>query len=250
MTRPADHFSRDARSYAEFRPRYSAPLFSWIAGLPAGRRVVWDVATGSGQAATMLTPHFDRVIASDMSIAQLRARLREPRVHYLAALGEASGLRGGRVDLVTVAQAYHWFDPTRFHREVSRVIAPRGALAVWCYGVMHISPDIDAALTRFYDGTVGPYWPAERRHVETGYRHFKIPIDEVAAPPMRIEADLTLPQLLGYLRTWSAVGGYIKARGSDPVAAFGRELGAKWGNPASARQVTWPISVRAGRWVG
>jgi SAM-dependent methyltransferase len=212
--------------------------------------VVWDVATGSGQAATMLAPRFERVIASDLSKAQLKARLREPKVHYLASLAEASGLKGGRVDLVTVAQAYHWFDHTRFHQEVGRVIAPGGALAVWCYGVLHATPDIEGALARFYDGTVGPYWPAERQHVERGYRHFTIPIEEVEAPPMSITSDLSLPRLLGYVRTWSAVGRYIKANGSDPVEEFGRELAGVWGDPASTRRIEWPISVRAGRWIG
>jgi SAM-dependent methyltransferase len=250
VSRPADHFSRDSRSYAEFRPRYPASLFSWVAALPAARRLAWDAATGSGQAATMLVPHFERVVATDLSREQLQARLEAPGAYYAASLAEASGLRGARVDLVTVAQAYHWFDHSRFHREVSRVIVPGGALAVWCYGVMRAPPDLDAAVTRFYYETVGSYWPAERGHVEKGYRHFEIPIAEVESPPLAIEAELTLPQFLGYVRTWSAVGRFMQAMGYDPVQALGRELGAIWMDPASTRRITWPISVRAGRWIG
>jgi SAM-dependent methyltransferase len=246
----ADHFSRDPASYAEFRPRYPASLFEWLAQLPAARRLVWDVATGSGQAATMLARHFERVVASDASVAQLRARSRASRVHYLAEQGETSAVRGGRADLVTVAQAYHWLDHPRFHAEVDRVLIPGGAFAVWCYGVLSAGPEIDEALARFYDGTVGAYWPKERVHVERGYRHFRIPIAEVAAPPMSIETAFTLPQLLGYVRTWSAVGRYLEANGHDPVPAFGESLTALWGDPARARRVVWPISLRAGRWLG
>ncbi len=246
----ADYFSRDSAAYAAFRPRYPAALFEWLARLSSARRLAWDVATGSGQAATMLAPHFARVIASDASIMQLRARTRAPGVHYLAEHCELSALAGRSADLVTVAQAYHWFDHPRFHAEVDRILVPGGAFAAWCYGAPSAEPGIDEALARFYDGTVGAYWPKERVHVERGYRHFEIPIAEVAAPPLQIEADFTLAQLLGYVRTWSAVGRYMKANGHDPVPAFGEELAALWGTPARARRIVWPVSVRAGRWLG
>jgi SAM-dependent methyltransferase len=246
----ADHFSRDSASYAAFRPRYPAALFEWLATLPATRRIVWDVATGSGQAATMLVPHFERVLASDASPAQLRARSPVPGVHYFADRSEAGAVATGRVDLVTVAQAYHWFDHPRFHAEVDRVLVPGGAFAAWCYGSLVVGPDIEEAFARFYDGTVGAYWPPERIHVERGYRHFPIPIAEVAAPPMRIVTALSLAQLLGYVRTWSAVGRYMKANGHDPVPTFGEELRALWGDPARPKEMFWPISVRAGRWLG
>jgi SAM-dependent methyltransferase len=246
----ADHFSRDSASYAAFRPRYPAPLFEWLARLPRERRVVWDVATGSGQAATMLASHFEKVIASDGSMAQLRARSRAPRVHYMAEQAEISAVAGGCADLVTVAQAYHWLDHPRFHAEVDRILVPGGAFAVWCYGSLVVGSEIEEAFERFYNGTVGAYWPKERVHVERGYRHFVIPIDEVKAPPMRIETELTLAQLLGYVRTWSAVGRYIKANGHDPVPTFEEELTALWGDPSRPRKVSWPMSVRAGRWLG
>ena len=246
----ADHFSRDSASYAAFRPRYPAELFTFIAGLPSSRRLAWDVGTGSGQAASMLAGHFDRVAASDASVAQLRVRTLVPGVHYLAERGEASAIAGGRVDLVTVAQAYHWLDHQAFHAEVDRVLAPGGALAVWCYGKLDATPDIEGALAEFYDGTVGPYWPAERVHVERAYRHFEIPIDEVPAPTISIDAELTLAQLLGYVSSWSAVGRFIKANGYDPVPELGRVLGSVWGNPDTPKRMVWPVSVRAGRWLG
>ncbi len=246
----ADHFSRDSASYAEFRPRYPAALFDWLARLPSGRRLVWDVATGSGQAASMLAPHFDRVIASDVSIAQLRSRSRATGVHYLAEQGEISALMDQCADLVTVAQAYHWLDHPRFHVEVDRVLVPGGAFAVWCYGLLRVDPALDTAMAHFYEGTMGPYWPKQRIHVEQGYRHLEIPIAEVAAPPLSIEAEFTLPRLLGYVSTWSAVGRYIKVNGHDPLPAFGEQLASLWGDPSRSRKISWPISIRAGRWLG
>ena len=245
-----DHFSRDSSSYARFRPRYPAALFGWLAAHAPARRTAWDCATGNGQAATMLAAHFARVIATDASRLQLRAADSAPRVHYAAAVGEASPLAAGRVDLVTVAQALHWLDRPRFYREVSRVIVPGGVFAVWSYGLLRSAPAIDAAIFRLYRDVLGGYWPPERSEVETGYRNIEIPIEEAPAPPFAIEAALTFPELVGYIGTWSAVGRYVAARGEDPMVPFAAELASLWGDPAASRPVVWPLSVRAGLWIG
>ena len=245
-----DLFSRDAKAYAQFRPRYPAALFAWIAGLPAQHRVALDCATGNGQAATMLAPHFTRVLGCDASLPQLRSATRVPGVAYLAALAEASPLRTRSVDLISVAQAFHWLDQPRFFAEVERVAAPGAVLAIWGYGRLQAAPAISALINRFHDDTVGPYWSKQRRLVEEGYRGFALPIDEVTAPPLAIESSLTLDELLGYLRTWSAVGKYLGVHGQDPVAQFAPELAAAWGDPALQHPITWPLFVRAGRWRG
>lgn len=243
----SDLFSRDSSAYARFRPRYPAVLFEWLATLPAQRRLAWDCATGNGQAATQLVRRFRQVVGSDASFRQLREAERVAGVGYVAALAASSGLAPGRVDLVTVAQAFHWLDRASFFAEVDRVAAPGAALAIWGYGRLRTSPALDAVLDRFHDVTVGPYWPPARRLVEEGYRGFEIPIVEVPAPPFAIEARLELPDLLGYLRTWSAVGKFIAVQGGDPVAELAPELEALWGE-APGRPVVWPLFVRAGRW--
>ena len=250
MTRFADHFSRDSVAYARFRPRYPPELFAWLATLPAGRSIAWDCGTGTGQAAALLTPHFDLVVASDPSRAQLAAADRTSGVRYVAGSSEWSALGAHRVDLVTAAQALHWFDRDRFYAEVSRVLAPGGAFAAWSYGVLRSTPAVDRVIGRFYGETVGPWWPPERALVEGGYRDIAIPIAEVAAPPFAIEARLTLDELLGYIRTWSAVGRFIAARGHDPIPELGERLRPVWGEPSAARNITWPLTVRAGRWLG
>lgn len=242
-----DLFSRDSSSYAKFRPSYPRELIAWVAGLPEGRRLAWDCATGNGQAAALLAGYFERVVATDASRAQLHAASRTPRVAYAAALAERVPFAAGRIDLITVAQALHWFDLPRFLAEADRVAAPGAALAIWGYARLRASPALDAAIDRFHDETVGPYWPSERKLVDEGYKSFALPIVEVPAPALAIEATLTLPELLGYLRTWSAVGKYQSVHGSDPVTDLAPELAACWGDIA-ARRVAWPLFIRAGRW--
>lgn len=244
-----DHFSRDSANYARFRPHYPARLFGWLAELAFARRLAWDCATGNGQAALGLASHFRYVIGSDGSRTQLAAASRAANVGYVTALGEATALAAGRVDLIAVAQAFHWLDLPRFFAEIDRVANPRGAiLAIWGYGLLGAEPAIEALIHRFHNDTLGPYWPAARKLVEEGYRSVEIPMREVAAPDFSIEAELELPALLGYLRTWSAVGKYLEIRGADPVAALESELRASWGDPRAARRIRWPLFVRAGKW--
>jgi SAM-dependent methyltransferase len=244
----ADHFSRVATDYATYRPRYPEPLFAWLAGLPARRELAWDCGAGSGQATVGLLPHFARIVATDASAALLASAPADPRIEYRMAPAEASGLESRSADLITVAQAAHWFDLPAFYREVDRVLARGGALALWTYGVYHLEdPTLDRLLQHFYVDIVGPYWPPERRLVESGYRTIPFPFDEVTPPAFAMTTDWRLPELLGYLRTWSATTRCRQATGRDPVEALAPELEALWGPADAARRVTWPLALRVGR---
>ena len=241
-----DHFSTHAEDYARSRPTYPDELFAFVASLPAERGLAWDVGTGNGQAAVGLAAHFDRVIATDPSEEQLRSAFQHDRVEYRRATAEDSGLQAHSADAVTVAQAAHWFDLDRFYDEVRRVLKPGGAVAIWCYILTRVSPEVDTVIDRYYYETVGPYWPRERRLVDDGYASLPFPFDEVPAPEMEIRLTWTLDDMLAYLRTWSPTRLYVKANGVDPVSLVEPELAAVWGEHDAQRTVTWPIKMRAG----
>lgn len=242
----ADHFSGVAADYARSRPRYNDDLFAWLATLPARRERAWDVGTGSGQAALGLARHFTAVVASDASAAQLAAATDHPRIAYRVAMAQVSGEPPASVDLVTVAQALHWFDTAAFYAEVRRVLRPDGAIAVWTYALPALDDSrLDHALSRLSDA-VDPWWPPERRHVDAGYRTLPFPFDEIVAPAFHLEASWSLATFLAYLRTWSSVTRCRDATGEDPVAAHEPALEAAWGS-VPLRHIRWPISLRAGR---
>jgi len=244
-----DHFAPVAPSYAVFRPSYPHALFEWLASLVSRHELAWDCAAGSGQASVDLAAHFECVVATDASPSQIDAASPHPRIKYRVATAESSGLLSESVDLITVAQALHWFDLPGFYAEVRRVLRPNGVLAVWTYGVLTVEGDgVDAIVVNFYHNTVGPYWPFERAHVENGYRSLPFPFTEIAAPPFAMEAFWTLPQLLGYIRSWSATGRFAAEHGRDPVVALEQQLPPLWGDLQQRRQVTWPLSLRVGRW--
>jgi methylase of polypeptide subunit release factors len=78
-------FSPIAKDYARFRPRYPEALFAYLASIAPARRLAWDCATGSGQAAASLVDHFDRVIATDISEELLAEARAHERITYRKA---------------------------------------------------------------------------------------------------------------------------------------------------------------------
>jgi SAM-dependent methyltransferase len=242
-----DYFSVQADEYARRRPTYPPELFQYLASVAPAHVLAWDCGTGNGQAARGLAPYFDHVIATDASADQLRNAFPDPKVEYRHAHAEDSGLIANTVDLVTVAQALHWFDLDSFYPEVQRTLKPGGVIAVWGYGLTNVDPDIDNIIHHFYSDTVGPYWPKERTHVDVAYQSLPFPFAEFDSPPLAIHLNWDLSDMLAYLRTWSPVRRYIEAHGKDPVDLIEAALRSAWGNDTDQKPVTFPIFIRIGR---
>ena len=241
-----DHFSGHASDYSRFRPQYPPALYAWLAEIAPAQDRVWDCATGNGQAALALAEHFAEVWATDASATQIAAAPAHPSIRFRVHPAEASGLDQGAVSLVTVAQALHWFDFEPFFAEAQRVLRPGGVLAAWCYELFAITPAVDAPMFALYQQILSEDWPPERRHVETGYAQVPWPWAELATPAFAMEADWTVEQTLGYLRTWSACRRYIAREGRDPVGQVEGAIREAWG-AAKTRRVRWPLRLRASR---
>ena len=243
----ADHFSRGAAAYAQFRPRYPDGLFRFLADVAPGRRLAWDCGTGSGQAAVGLASHFEQVRATDPSRGQLAHAEPHPRVTYAIGRESASGLADRTADLVTAAQAAHWFDLDAFYAEARRVLVHTGVLAVWCYGAMHVDPTLDPLLDWFYGERVGRHWPPERALVDAGFTTLPFPFDELSAPHIDMQAAMTRDELLGYVGTWSAVARARDAEHVDPMRELSVTVAEHWPDAAERRTVHWPLGIRVGR---
>lgn len=224
-----DHFSAQAGEYARFRPRYPDALFAALAALAPGQARAWDCGTGNGQAAVALAGHFETVVASDPSRGQIEHAVPHPRVIYRVAPAEQPPPEAGGADLVTAAQALHWFDFERFYPALAQVLRPGGLFAAWGYGLMQVCPAVDALVLDYYSNRVGPCWPPDRRHLESAYRSLPFPLDELALPPFVMTAEWSLEMLLGYLDTWSATRRYLAAHGEHPLLGLQPLLAAAWG---------------------
>jgi SAM-dependent methyltransferase len=242
-------FATVAREYANFRPGYPPELFAWLARACERRDAAWDCGCGSGQASLALAGHFTAVHATDISPEQIGAARPHERVSYAVAPAEASGLPAGSVDLVTVAQSLHWFDVDAFYAEARRVARPGGVIAVWTYPRPEfVDPRLDAAFLEFYSGVVGPWWPPERRHVESHYRTLAFPFEELPHPSFGLELQWVLEQVVGYVSSWSATARYRKQKGTDPVPLLREALRPLWPDDGTAA-LRMPLVLRAARLV-
>ncbi|MDX1403937.1 MAG: class I SAM-dependent methyltransferase [Woeseiaceae bacterium] len=220
---------------------YPDALFEYLASLCNSHELAWDCATGNGQAARFLAPRFDRVLATDASEKQIASAVSNPNIEFRVAVAEDSGLDSDSVDLITVAQALHWFDIERFYSEVRRVLKPGGVLAIWSYERSRITPECNAVIEKAYQETDG-YWPPERKFVENHYRDFDMPLPEIEPEPFEMQLDWTAEDMLAYMRTWSGTRYYIEAKGKDPIDLFEQELKDAWG--PQRRDVRWPLTLR------
>ncbi len=244
-----DHFSGVAALYARSRPTYPAELFTWLASTVEHRGVVWDCATGSGQAAVALAALFGRTIASDASQQQLEQAVRAPGISYLCCTAESVPLADSTLDLITVAQALHWFTRDAFYAEVRRLLRPNGVIAAWTYGKCLVvgKPAITAILDDFHDRIVWPFWPPERSHVDSGYTQIDFPFARLPVPSLEMRRTWTLDELIAYLGSWSSVSRYQAECGADPRSLIVDILRAHWGDGDTRQELVWPLGVLAGR---
>lgn len=242
-----DHFSKGSEDYAAYRPSYPLALVETLAHLCPAQNRVLDCGCGTGQLSVLLAEKFDEVIATDASAAQIAKTQKKEGVIYRTALAEQSDLANESVDLITVAQAAHWLDLDKFYKEVERIAKPNGILALITYGVLGVEGAVDDLIQQFYYQTIGPYWPAERQHVEDGYQSLPFPFTELEMPTINMQEFWNLDELIGYFNTWSAVKEAKRILGWNPVDQLRVDLLPEWGEPESNKKITWPLSIRAGK---
>lgn len=222
-------FDQGGRNYALFRPEYPPALAAQLTKLVQRRCLALDMGCGTGQLTLQLARHFTEVIGVDPSQEQLENTPPNDRVAWLCASAENIPLEDGSVDLITAAQAAHWFDRTEFYSEVRRLGAPGAILALISYGVLWLDNDVlNERFARFYHDEVGPFWPSERKLVDNGYADIDFPFEELPMPAMTIERDWKLSEFLGYISTWSAVWKLIEASGEQTLDDFAHEISALW----------------------
>ena len=246
-----DLFSKQSKKYALSRPTYPTALFEFISGLVDQKRLAWDCATGNGQAAVALSEYFEQVIASDMSAKQIENAQQRSNIVYQIFPAEKTPLKDDSVDLITIAQALHWFNFDDFYLEAKRVLRSdgKGIIAAWTYGLNSTSTAVDSVTYHLYKDILGKYWPVEIKHVANRYEDIPFPFEQIPAPQFQIELDWDLAELINYFYSWSSVQKFIDDNGHDPVREIQPSLEEAWGREDVQKKmkVTWPLYVKVGK---
>ncbi|KAK1256965.1 hypothetical protein QJS04_geneDACA024386 [Acorus gramineus] len=251
----ADLFKKQRKKYSDNRPGYPDEPFRFIASKTPKNDLAWDVGTDSGQAAVSLSKIYKNVIATDASEQQLAHAHKLPNIHYRhtpttmspADLARALSPEPHAVDVVTVAQALHWFGLPAFYAQVNHVLRrPGGVFAAWCYTLPLVDPPVDSVFNRYY-ATSGPYWDAARRLVEEEYRTVALEEEDHTGPfEFTSMVEMGLDGFLDYLRSSSryqtAKDQGVELLGEEVVAEFE----AAWGGEGT-KVVRFPVFLRIGR---
>ncbi len=156
---PTERFSTRVENYVRYRPGYPAAVLEVLrteCGLTANA-VVADVGSGTGIFSEVLLKngHTVRAIEPNNEMRQAAERLLadDPWFTSVKGTAEATTLADRSVDVITAAQAFHWFDRTRAREEFRRILKPDGSVAlIWNDRQLDTTPflrEYEALLQRF-----------------------------------------------------------------------------------------------------
>ena len=241
-----DNFSSQSEKYAKFRPTYPSDFFDYLNSIIPNKENAWDCGTGNGQVALELSKTFDNVFATDISQSQIDNAVLADNIKYSIQPAEKTDFDSNQFDLITIAQAIHWFDFEQFYKEVKRTAKKKAVICVVGYGRIKISEQIDEVITNFYTNIIGTYWDQERKYIDENYQTIPFPFNELKIPNFENRHNWTLDHLVGYLNTWSAVKHFIRKKGYNPIDKLQNVIKQYWKNEEK-KEVKFPVLLRVGK---
>ncbi|WP_034892410.1 class I SAM-dependent methyltransferase [Gillisia sp. Hel_I_29] len=239
-----DNFSSQSNLYAKYRPTYPNELYNFILANCSNFNSAWDCGTGNGQVAGVLAEYFQEVKATDISEQQLKNAIAKQNILYSRQAAEKTNFKNDSFDLITVAQAIHWFNFEEFYKEVERCLKPEGIFAVIGYELFSSNEETNRVIDELYRDLLGPYWDKERYLLEEGYKTIPFPFKEIETPKISLDLNWSFDDLIGYLKTWSAVKHYENDKGVNPVDILSKELRQAYGERGV---IHYPILFRLGK---
>ena len=212
-----DRFSRRAASYSKYRPDYPNVVYDQLFSEVATFDRALDCATGSGQVAHRLAAKFNRVNATDISIQQLSQAIQKDNIKYDMAQAEQQPFANDSFDLITVAQAIHWFDFGDFFMEVQRLSKPDGIFAAFGYGLIQLPEKLNDIVSWFYNELTDPYWDHERKHIDSKYKTIPFPDWNFVYHEFEMHRRWSYDDLIGFFQTWSVVQ-KMEKQGLNPIS--------------------------------
>lgn len=242
-----DLFSKQAALYAKYRPSYPAALIDYVLSFVDRKQTAWDCATGNGQAALLYADRFEKVFATDISEKQIAQATAHPKISYSISEAERTLFDDNAFDLITISQAYHWFQFDVFFTEATRVGKNGCIVAAWGYKLAVCADEnINELVKYFYTDVIGKYWDAERKYVDAQYETIPFAFKKLPSGEFRTDVEWDVEELLGYFSTWSSVQHFIKENGNNPVEAFADKIRSAWDNKRN-KSFYFPLFLLIGK---
>lgn len=244
-----NYFTSGSQEYASFRPRYPDALGEFLSSVSPMADQALDCACGNGQLSVVLAKAFREVTAIDSSASQInQAEARENITYRLARAEDLTDLPDASFDLITVAQAAHWFELHTFYQQATRLLKPHGVLAMLSYAALKIhDTPCDKILQAMNSAIFATAWPINREDVDSGYAGWDFPFDEFPLPAMELRAEWNFSHLTSYIRTWSAFRVLEDAGRTEEITPHFQALQSAWGNALESKTITWPLRGRIGK---
>lgn len=134
---PTSRFTHRVADYVRYRPDYPPALLRWLHEVQgvAPSWTVADIGAGTGISSKMFLDAGHPVVAVEPNAAMRQAAQdmlgASPRFRAVDGSAESTGLPDASVDLVSAAQAFHWFDQQAVKPEWRRILRPEGLVAVY-----------------------------------------------------------------------------------------------------------------------
>lgn len=254
--------------YADARPTYPPELFDLIFSKTPSHDFAWDAGTGTGQAISPLAKTYKKVIGTDISAKQVELAPKLPNVTYFVTppsmsiheLQQTTSLSESALDLISVAEALHYYDLPNFYAQVKWALKkPDGLFAAWCYPPMPEVDDKVNAVFRPFCESCDPYFSAGKKLVDDGYRGIPFPFEPVDGldhtGPFEFVSEkvMRLEDYLRLIRSWSAYD-RAKEKGVELLTEeMVQKFRAAWNSSGTAgdvggeKVVKFPIYLRIGK---
>lgn len=147
MSKSVERFTSRVETYVKYRPGYPVEivdLFKRECNLKP-ESVIADIGSGTGKLCELFLPNGNVVFGVEPNAA-MRAVAdnifkNEPRFRNVDGTAESTTLLDSSVDLITAAQAFHWFDPLKTRDEWVRILKPGGwAALIWNERLVQSTP--------------------------------------------------------------------------------------------------------------
>ena len=190
--------SFDFKGYQANRPRYPDLLYKTVLEFHKGdRHTILDLGTGPGLSLFPFAFQFDHLIGTDPSEGMIgqaeqawkawkesqqnKESIQAKDAKFIQCSAEnLDGIKDESVDLITAAQAAHWFDAKKVWQELYRILKPNGSVAFWGYGTNYLPrhPSLAGEMSKFMsskDEQMSVFWPPGRDIVENLLNDFPFP---------------------------------------------------------------------------